>query len=127
MIEVRGVVQNSIEPTELRLDRSGKVLEVAVARRGKIERQDRRLCAAGGFDLVVHRLELDHIASMQDHRRAVSRERERRDAAYASAGSGDEQHSVFEQVWWCLVLTERVHELEEDLVAKTQRTTMDER
>jgi hypothetical protein len=47
---------------------------------------------------------------MQNHRRAISRKRERRDATDASPGSGHEHHSVLEQVWGWLVLTDAVHE-----------------
>ena len=75
----------------------------------RVQRQDRRLRCASGFQLVVDRFELGHVASVQDHRRAVLRKGQRRHAADPLAGSGHQDYAVFQQIRSWLVALEIDH------------------
>src|SRR5437899_11014271 len=68
-----GVVNDAIEPARLRLDRVREAGELGAPCNLEIERQGERLRIAPRDSLVVHRLELLRLPSVQQHRRARAR------------------------------------------------------
>ena len=98
LAEHAGVVQQRVEPAELLLQRRRELLVFLGSGLLEVERQDRRPRMLGGDDRVVDRFELAHVASVQDHARAVRRCSLRDRLADAVARAGDENDSVAQEV-----------------------------
>ncbi len=68
--ELRGSVDDAVEPAELVADALGDALEAGLISAREIERHDRRLRAAGFDDGVISRLERVRLAAEQHGGRA---------------------------------------------------------
>ncbi|MNC20411.1 hypothetical protein D3C75_683590 [compost metagenome] len=91
-------MQQAVEATELALD--GRRQLVILVRLGsfQVEREDRRLRAAGLLDLVVDLLQMLDGLAQQDHRGAMGGEGPGGGGTDAAAGAGDQDHPILEQV-----------------------------
>ena len=93
LAEHAGVVQQRVEPAELLLQRRGELLVLVGPGLLEIERHDRRPRLLRCDDGVVDRFELAHVATVQEHGRAVRSSGLRDGFADAVARAGDENNS----------------------------------
>ncbi|MNN37626.1 hypothetical protein D3C81_1515830 [compost metagenome] len=91
-------MQQAVEVAELALDGGGEVVVLVLLGGFQIEREDRRLRPAGGFDLVVDLFQVLDGLAQQDHRGAMGGEGARGGGTDATAGTGDQDHPILEQV-----------------------------
>jgi len=95
---MRGVVQDAVQAPQLLIDALGHGLVIIFRGIFQVQRKDQRLRQARSQHLVVDRFQLVLFASGQYHRGTVLCEGQRCRTAQPLAGTGDQNHAVFQAV-----------------------------